>query len=655
MTIGMDISAIGERNTGTSRYIRCLHEQLIATGHDIPTFPAHPLGHVTDDHWLRSIPIVRRGGIYRHAYRLLRQSKEMNAAGVEYGIFPNYLKPLAFEKPSLIVLHDLSFLSHPQFYSKAFVLFYRDQLRRILKTNPLVATDSEHSREQIRRFLHVPEDRIFLLQPYVDPARFPGPSMLHRHRTGRPYFLYVGHIEPRKNLGFLIRNFLAWKSVNRIEIGLKIVGDVWLKSPETRELLDRYKQSPDVEFTGYVDEDRLHALYAQAAGFVHTSFVEGFGFPVLEALAYRLPVLCSAGTSTEEISHPYAVAVDPQDDAALKAGFDRLFCRSGAPLSAGAVPYSPELMRHQLMGILERLTGRKIHAVGDVSKPEVETAVERTLLYYKLFDGGIRGEALHAFLLDLEVTPGQLDHAVCALIDRGIVSCDNATLCLKADICPFYVRKPRSLDGERSRQLLAVLRALPFITAIAFSGGTANYGLDRHDDIDLFIVTKPFTVYLVYLMIHVISLVTRSRHILCINYLVDEQAAEITINRDLYTAHQIIALKSYKNDHYLRHFLHTNAWVTHHYPNFPMPGDNGYRGGSIVYALFRPINWALRMLYRRWYRITIQESNESSIVLSEHVMKLHTRDYRAKVISEFETRWQEYRRRNDAQKVSLSR
>jgi glycosyltransferase involved in cell wall biosynthesis len=644
MTIGIDISAIGERSTGTSRYIHCLLTQLKATGNEILSFPAQPLKQLSQTHWLQSVPMLKRGGIDRHLYRLFQQGDEMNKADVECAIFPNYLKPLNFHKPSLIVIYDLSFFSHPQFYSRAFVLFYKDQLKRVLKSDPLIAALSNNSKESIHRYLGVPKDRIFLLQPYMDTDVFKQMPDRGARSDARPYFLYVGHIEPRKNLSFLIRNFIDWKTAHGISITLKIVGDLWRNSAEIRALLSQYSECPDVEFTGYVDEEELHQLYAHAAAFVHSSIVEGFGFPVLEAMYYKLPVLCSSGTSTEEISRPYSIAVAPRDDAALLAGFDRLFCRSMNSISDPQIRYSPQLMRSQLDRVLERLTGRKFFYSGDVPHAEVETAVQKTLLYYKLFNGGLSIDAIHTYLLDLKVSRRQLDEAVESLIQRRIVNLSKNILSLNADVRSFYVRKQKSLDGKLTSRLLKILNNIPFITAIAFSGGTANYGLENHDDIDLFIITKPYTIYLVYLLIHAISLVMKCRNILCINYLVDENAVEINLHRDLYTAHQIIALKAFKNGKFLQYFLNKNSWIVDHYPNYPIP-DSRYPDSSTVYTLFRPVNWLLKIIYQRWYREVIGRADQGSIVLSDNVMKLHTRDYRNTVITEFEMQWLEYMRR----------
>ncbi|MGE5500148.1 MAG: glycosyltransferase family 4 protein [Syntrophothermus sp.] len=641
MKIGIDISAFGERSTGTSRYINCLLTQLKTTGHEIKVFPSEPIIQTTKEHKTGILPILKRGGLRRHWYRNIRLAGEMETAGVDMGIFPNYLKPLNFHKPSLIVIHDLSFYSHPQFYSRAFVLYYKDQLARILKSSPIIATVSNCSRESIMKYLGISEDKIFLLQPYVDSNSFkiikdPFPGEMET-----PYFLYVGHIEPRKNLSFLIRNFIKWKSSCGIKIRLKIAGEIWMNSADVKEIIHKYNNHPDIEFTGYVEENELHRLYSNASGFVHASIVEGFGFPVLEAMHYGLPVLCSSGTSTEEITSPCSITINPHSDKELQSGLDRLLAKSFNRVSYPEFSYSPEVMRKQLDRILESAIGKKTSILCNVSLNEVETVVQKTLLYYKLFDSGLNVDMLSKFLLDLKVTRCQLDEAVASLIKRNIITASDNILSLNAEVNHFYTKKSNSKNIKLKAALLRIIKNIPFITAIAFSGGTANYGLDKHDDIDLFIISKPHSVYIVYALIHLISVILKSRTVLCVNYMVDEIAVEIKIHRDLYTAQQIIALMPFTNSGYIDYFLFKNSWISEFYPNYKIP-ENVSRNISPVYNVLSPFNRLLEKLYRKRYKKLLETAEDESIVLTENIIKLHTNNYRKKIITEFENEWFKY-------------
>ncbi len=106
----------------------------------------------------------------------------------------------------------------------------------------------------------------------------------------------------------------------------------------------------------------------------------------------------------------------------------------------------------------------------------------------------------------------------------------------------YYQKKEKKLDIKKSKRILKIVKAIPFISSIAFSGGTANYGIDNHDDIDLFIITKPNSVFIAYFLIHLISKIFNARKIICANYLIDETNLTINNFEDVYTANQIISL-----------------------------------------------------------------------------------------------------------------
>jgi glycosyltransferase involved in cell wall biosynthesis len=117
-------------------------------------------------------------------------------------------------------------------------------------------------------------------------------------------------------------------------------------------MIKYYSKELDIEFCGYVSENELSTLYSNASAFVHTSIVEGFGFPVLEAMHFGLPILCSAGTGTEEISKPYSITVDPFDGLSLMKGFNLLVTAEKHCKEDYSIKYSPRLMCEQLDRLL---------------------------------------------------------------------------------------------------------------------------------------------------------------------------------------------------------------------------------------------------------------------------------------------------------------
>jgi len=279
--------------------------------------------------------------------------------------------------------------------------------------------------------------------------------------------------------------------------------------------------------------------------------------------------------------------------------------------------------------------------LSDNSDLEIQKALEKTLLYSKLFNSGVKINELHSFLLERAVTKEQLENAIKSLLAKNLISIIDGTVILNRNLDNFYTRKNKTLNIRLVNKLLKILQQIPFISTIAFSGGTANYGIENHEDIDLFIITKPYTVYIVYFIIHIMALMLKSREIVCTNYLIDEKEIQIKHQHDLYTANQIITLVPFKNKSFLNHFLNRNEWVKSHYPNYKTPKSMKYKK-SELFIIFKPFNLFFKFLYRSRYKKYLTRSNNSEIVLSEHIIKLHTHDYRLKILNEFQKQWDKY-------------
>ncbi len=646
MLIGIDTSTLGNKSTGTNRYVQCLLEQLYKFPINLKEFTYHNYSFSSENFLSKNLRILFRGGLQRHYFRIFQLSGKMNSAGVDAAIFPNYFMPPGFEKPSAVIIHDLSFITHPNLYSKLFVKYYNYSLKQTLSKNPLIVTISEFTKSQISKYLNISKDRIFLLQGY---SKFNGLQINPNTSNGhKPYFLFVGHIEPRKNLNFLIDNFLKWKHSRGVPYKLKVAGDLWIKSKEIQELFNIYSGHEDIEFTGYVSEDELNALYNNASAFVHTSFVEGFGFPLLEAMNKGIPVLCSNNSATAEISKRYSVKVNPYSDKSLISGFDRLNNRIDiCPRWKYKIDYSPGLMNSQLEKVINILES-KVNLTFPVklnNNISTEEALEKTLLYANLFNSGVRKKELHKFLFEKKTIENDLDDALEKLAAQNKIYFRDDRVYLKNGKISFYENKNDNISKKKIKKLLNFLKRIPFISNASFSGGTANYGIENHDDIDLFIITKPYTVYLVYVMIHLYSLLTKSRSYFCANFLIDEKEISINYQYDFYTAHQIISLVPVKNEKMLHFFFHANKWVKDFFPNFVI--NNGFKKpDSKMFVVFKPVNKLLHFFYKRLYKDSLKKSANNSLKLTENIIKLHTVDHRIKILNRFEKEWNEYKIRN---------
>jgi glycosyltransferase involved in cell wall biosynthesis len=641
MRIGIETSALSNKFTGTSRYINCLLEQLKSTEHELVTFS--PKRQNYGKGYLNPLFNMSKGGIQRHLYRHLFLAEEMENERIDCGIFPNYFMPVQFNKPSIIIIHDLSFITHPQFYSKLFVYYYNKQMKETLKQNPVIVTVSENSKEQIHKHLGIKKENIFLIQAFTNFNKFSTESGITNAST--PYLLYVGHVEPRKNLHFLIENFLVWKKDRNIDIRLIIAGEIWIKSSSVNRLLNKYMNHPDVTFTGYVEEDELHKLYSNAAGFVHTSFVEGFGFPVLEAMNYELPIICSQGTATEEISSPGSITINPDSNSSLIKGLDQIY--SNYLLGNGTkykINYSAGLMSSQLNTVLNMIADKSSNHFYP-SEPvtiNTEEAVEKTLLYASLFNSGIRKDKLFNSIFDIKTTEKMMETALNNLFKGNKISIWDNTFYLNDNKKNFYLIKNTNGKLKKSLMFLNILKKFPLVSVISFSGGTAHYGIEQHDDIDLFIICKPHCLYLVYAVIHIFSYIFGLRDTICANYLIDENNLEIKSPRDFYTAHQIISLVPYKNKSGFNKFLENNKWINNFFPNFEID-KYPYKNASKWYAVFSQLNIPIMLFYRNLYKKKISGDSSESLRLDPGSLRLHTNDHRERITSLFESEWKIYR------------
>lgn len=635
MKIAIESTTAGPKITGTNRFLGCMIEQLEYLGNDILYFPSslNP-----DSHKL--IP----ESVKRHYYRQFNLKKEIERSEAQCGIFPDYFMPRNFNKLAAVVIHDLSFITHPRFYSQKFVKYYTYNVKNTLRQNPLILAVSYHTKNNIIKHLNVKEECIHVVQGYsgmkydnMDNNLMPGKN--------DPYFLFVGHLEPRKNLKFLIEGFRDWKKSLGVNIRLKIVGELWIKSPEIIELITKYNNDPDVEFLGYVSDEQLTNIYRYASGFLHTSFEEGFGFPVLEAMKFNLPIICTQGIATAEISTPLSVPINPYDKHSYYNGLGTIFSlvtnKEKLPYN---IKYSPQLMRKQLSGVLEQLDFRirKVSGSGIPKASINEEALIKTLVYSAMFNSGIQTDKIHEQLFDRAIKKDELNRIIERFKATGTIKEINGYLYLNYRIDGYYKIHRGIINKKKIEKILGFLNKLPLISMIAFSGGTTHYGIENHDDIDLFIISKPYSVYIVYFIIHLFSFIINARKELCANFLIDESNLEIGQNYDFYTAHQIITLKGFRNKNMLAQFHSRNSWIKSFFPNFII-SKGEYKQPAKMYILFRPLNWILMSLYKMNYKkLLIYCGANKSLILSEKCLKLHTNDNRCDIINKFHKVWNEF-------------
>jgi glycosyltransferase involved in cell wall biosynthesis len=245
---------------------------------------------------------------------------------------PNNTGPLAVRR-QVCTLHDLIPLDHPEWFSRRFAAWYKWLLPRLAKQVRHIITVSEFTKQRAVELLRVPPEKVTVILHGVDERFRPQPeeSVVEMRRAlgidCSSYLLYVGNLEPRKNLHRLLRAWeIAQRSVPR-EIELVVSGAKG--SSLVFERVSLGKIPPRVRFTGYVPDEHLPALYTGSLALVYPSLYEGFGLPPLEAMACGTLVVTSSNTSLPEVVGDAATLVDAEDVHSIADGILRVVNNNG--------------------------------------------------------------------------------------------------------------------------------------------------------------------------------------------------------------------------------------------------------------------------------------------------------------------------------------
>jgi glycosyltransferase involved in cell wall biosynthesis len=215
----------------------------------------------------------------------------------------------------VLTVHDLSFMRSPEWFRWERATYYRVAIRPSVRLADVVIADSQATADDLTRFLAVPAERIAVVLLGVDDALRPADAAAIkrvRMKYGLPerFYLYLGTIEPRKNLPRVIEAFDAIAA--KTDAGLVIAGREGWKAETTRRAYSEAAHRDHVTFPGFVAAEDMAALMSAAMAFVWPSLWEGFGLPPLEAMACGTPVVTSKTSSLPEVVGDAALLVNPE-------------------------------------------------------------------------------------------------------------------------------------------------------------------------------------------------------------------------------------------------------------------------------------------------------------------------------------------------------
>ncbi|KAB0534274.1 MULTISPECIES: glycosyltransferase family 4 protein [Xanthomonas] len=240
----------------------------------------------------------------------------------------NYYLP-AYDGPSVATFHDISIYRWPQCHRADRVRYMRKELALAVQRAQLILTVSDFSRREIAAHFALPLERIRAIPLAADaafrphtPAELAAPLQALGLQTDA-YCLCVSTIEPRKNIDVLLTAYAALPAAVRARYPLVIAGHSGWSSEALHARMRSAEQAGWLRYLGYVPQDGLPALVAGARLFVFPSFYEGFGLPVLEAMASGTPVICASASSLPEVAADAAMLFDPADVSALTLALAR--------------------------------------------------------------------------------------------------------------------------------------------------------------------------------------------------------------------------------------------------------------------------------------------------------------------------------------------
>jgi glycosyltransferase involved in cell wall biosynthesis len=238
------------------------------------------------------------------------------ARGADVLHCPTYRGPIRSRVPLVVTVHDLAVFRLPEAFRPWTRTYSRIVVPRVVRAARIVAAVSEFTASELESLLHVPRERIRVV-PNAAGAAFTAEGA----REVGDYVLAVGTLEPRKNLA---RSIAA---AERLGVELRVAGMAGWGGVEVA--------GRGVSWVGFASDDDLARLYRGALCVVYPSLYEGFGIPVLEAMACGAPVVTSRGGATEEVAGGAAVLVDPEDVASIAAGIEEAIARRDALRAAG--------------------------------------------------------------------------------------------------------------------------------------------------------------------------------------------------------------------------------------------------------------------------------------------------------------------------------
>lgn len=305
-------------------------------------------------------------GVYRRLWHWLPvRYNQLFSVNADLSLFFNYIVPPRISGKVLTTIHDLTWLRYPETMDKKNLQRIEKDINYSINRADKILTVSGFSKQEMISLLKLPAEQIVVVPCAAGemPESADFAEIANKYNLAKPYLLYVGNIEPRKNLSRLLQAFDLLKSEQGIAHKLVIAGGSGWGNGEFQQAVQKMQYSADVVQVGYVEAALKRALYENAAAFVFPSLYEGFGIPPLEAMSCGCPVVCAKAASLPEVVGDAAELMEPLSVQSIAAGIWRVIGseqRSAELVYLGyeqARKYSWDKSAEQLKAICREILG----------------------------------------------------------------------------------------------------------------------------------------------------------------------------------------------------------------------------------------------------------------------------------------------------------
>ncbi len=336
MRIGVDLSVIQSTKSGVDWYTHHVLKEMInllEPDEQLFLFSNRETGFEREVEANRQVSVVRSRFRYQEPWRQLLLPLLLKRHQIDVCFFTNFVLSVASSCPMVLTIHDLSFKIFPRTHSLRNVVWTRSLVPVSVRRSWRIIAVSNNTKLDLIRLMNLNSSKVEVIHEGVTGEFRPEPAAddeeaLAHYGIVKPYVLFVGTLEPRKNINLLIKGFDKITEKHP-DVHLVLAGRRGWMAQAIFDELERRDLLGKVHITGYVREHYLPALYRHSSALIYPSLYEGFGLPPLEAMASGTPVIVSKGSSLPEVVGDAGLYVNPLDADELANKMDMVLSDAG--------------------------------------------------------------------------------------------------------------------------------------------------------------------------------------------------------------------------------------------------------------------------------------------------------------------------------------